>query len=73
MTVEDRLLEGVYPDTLERIWRVGLNSVWLFVRDREGPSLLAEVALRGLRVGEGSREACGDCEIELVPDECADF
>lgn len=71
--VDERLLEeGVRPDRLDRIWRVGLRSCWLPVRDLELLSLLLDVVLLGLRVGDDSRDSCGDWETEVLADDCWD-
>lgn len=71
MTVDDRLLEeDVRPDKLERIWRVGLRSCWLLLREREPLRRLADVVLCGLRVGEESREARGECVAEVLAEDC---
>lgn len=71
--VEDRLLEeGVRPDRPERIWREGLRSCWLLVRDLDPLSLLEDVVRRGLRVGDDSREARGEVVTEVFADDSCD-
>lgn len=71
MGADDKLLEfGAGPGMLDLIWRAGLSSCWLFLRGLEPASLLDEEALRGLRVGEDSREARGEEATELSAEDC---
>lgn len=58
---------------LDLVCRDGLRSCWLFLRDRLAlPSRCVDDVLRGLRVGEASREAVGDWLTEFVAEDCFD-
>lgn len=55
---------------LDRDTRTGLDSWTLFFRDLvPGPLFLNELPRGGGRIGDGSRELKGDCDVELVADE----
>ena len=71
MVVEDKERDGVAEEErLGRVWREGLMSFWLFLRDRVPGNLFAEAVLRGRRVGEESLEAKGEGPIELLAEDC---
>lgn len=73
MGADERLLDdGEGPGMLDLVGRAGLTSGWLFLRDLEPEpaSLVDEVALRGFRVGEDSRDARGEAATELSVEEC---
>jgi hypothetical protein len=70
---EDKERDGVAEEMLGRVWRDGLLSVWLFLRDRVPASRFAEAALRGRRVGEESLEARGEGPTELLAEDCFEF
>lgn len=71
VVVDDKVRVGVPRSwLLWRSCRVGLMSWWLFLRDLFPVCLVDDVALRGWRDGDPSREAAGDCAAELAADDC---
>lgn len=73
MLEEERVLDDVVgAGGLDLAGRVGLGSCWLFLRDLRPLTLLDDAARRVFRVGDGSREAIGDCVTELLVEDCLD-
>lgn len=75
VAVDDKLLDdAVRGGALERIWRVGLKSCSLFLRDLEPLRRVDDAVRRVLRLGDESREAIGELVTDVfAEDRCEVF
>lgn len=73
MAVDDKLRDdAVRGVALECIWRVGLRSCSLFLRDREPLRRVDDAVRRGLRVGDESRDVMGEWVTDVFAEDCWD-